>query len=128
LAAKLSEMITRFRGCSLKIQHQSSFELNGLKNGTRKYFENSLKSMQIFQILMGGMNFRKRSQKKQNIFSSEECATTPNQFFYLPPCLLSKLFHLARRCHPKILLKEQVLLAKSGNPPTVYRQFIDIAD
>ena len=32
--------------------------LNGLKNGTRKYFENGLKSMQIFQRLMRGMNRR----------------------------------------------------------------------
>ena len=32
--------------------------LIGLKNGTRKYFENGLKSMQIFQKLMGGMNRR----------------------------------------------------------------------
>jgi hypothetical protein len=32
--------------------------LNGLKNGTPKYFENGLKSMQIFQRLMGGMNRR----------------------------------------------------------------------
>ena len=29
------------------------------------FFENSLKSMQIFQILMGGMNFRERLQKNQ---------------------------------------------------------------
>jgi hypothetical protein len=57
-AAKLSEMITKFGGRILKIQHRSSFDLNGLKNGTRKYFENSLKSMQIFQRLMRGMNGR----------------------------------------------------------------------
>ena len=39
---------------SLKIpllDHAASFDLNGLKNGTRKYFENSLKSMQFFQRL-----------------------------------------------------------------------------
>ena len=29
--------------------------------------------MQIVQILMGGMNFRERSQKKPNVLSSEEC-------------------------------------------------------
>ena len=45
--------------------HAASFDLNGLKNGARKYFENSIKSMQIFQILMGGMNFRQRSQKNK---------------------------------------------------------------
>jgi hypothetical protein len=56
LAAKLSEMIAKFGGRSLKFHHRSSFDLNGLKNGTRKYFENSLKSMQSFQIMMGGMN------------------------------------------------------------------------
>jgi hypothetical protein len=33
-------------------------DLNGLKNGLRKYFENGLKSMQIFQRLMGGINRR----------------------------------------------------------------------
>ena len=58
LTAKLSEMITKSRGHSLKIQNRSSFALNGLKNGTLKYFENSLKSMQIFQILMESMNSR----------------------------------------------------------------------
>ena len=60
LAAKISEIFTNFRGCNLKIQHQTSFDLNGLKNGSTKRFENSLKSMQIFQILMGGMNLRER--------------------------------------------------------------------
>ena len=50
LAAKLSEMIAKFRGRSLKIQPRLSFDLNGLKNGMRKYFENSLKSFQILQI------------------------------------------------------------------------------
>ena len=39
LAAKLSEMIANFWGCSLKIQPQSSFDLNGLKNGTHKYLK-----------------------------------------------------------------------------------------
>ena len=58
LAGKLSEMIIKFGGRSLKIQHRSSFDLNGLKNGTRKYFENGLKSMQIFQRLMRGLNRR----------------------------------------------------------------------
>ena len=38
LAANLSEMITKFRSRSLRIQHQSSFDLNGLKTGTRKYW------------------------------------------------------------------------------------------
>ena len=33
-------------------------DLNGLKNGSLKYFKNGLKSMQIFQRLMGGMNRR----------------------------------------------------------------------
>ena len=28
--------------------------------------------MQIFQILMGGMDFRERTQKKTNVLSSEE--------------------------------------------------------
>ena len=37
-----------------------------------KYFESSIKSMEIFQILMGGMNFRERSQKKP-VLSSKEC-------------------------------------------------------
>jgi hypothetical protein len=65
MEAKLSEMIAKFRGHSLKIQPPSSFDLNDLKSGTPKYFENSLKSLQIFQILMGGMNFWERSQKNQ---------------------------------------------------------------
>ena len=58
LAAKLSEMIAKFQGPSLKIQHRWSFDLNGLKNGTHKYFENILKSMHLFQRLMGTMNCR----------------------------------------------------------------------
>ena len=58
LTAKLSEMITKFRGRSLKIKHQPSFDLNGLINGTCKYFENNLKSMHLFQKLMGTMNCR----------------------------------------------------------------------
>ena len=33
-------------------------DLSVLKNGTRKHFENGLKSMQIFQRIMGGMNCR----------------------------------------------------------------------
>ena len=53
MEAKLSEMITNFRGRNLKIQHWTSFDLNGLKNGSTKIFENSLKSMQTFQMLMG---------------------------------------------------------------------------
>ena len=65
MEAKLSEMIAKFRGHSLKIQPPSSFDLNDLKSGTPKYFENSLKSLQIFQILMVGMNFWERSQKNQ---------------------------------------------------------------
>ena len=32
--------------------------LSNLRNGTRKYFENSLKSMHLFQWLMGAMNCR----------------------------------------------------------------------
>ena len=33
-------------------------DLSVLKNGARKHFENGLKSIQIFQRLMGGMNRR----------------------------------------------------------------------
>ena len=42
LAAKLSGMITKFQGCSLKIQHRSYFDLNGLKNGPSLHFKNRL--------------------------------------------------------------------------------------
>ena len=45
LAAKLSEMITKFQGRSLKIQHRLSFDL---KNGPTKHFENSLKKLHFF--------------------------------------------------------------------------------
>ena len=65
VGSQLSEMITKIRCCNLKIQHWTSFDLNGLKNDSPKNFENSLKSKQIFQILMKGMNFRERSQKTQ---------------------------------------------------------------
>ena len=65
LAAKLSEMITKFRGCSLKIQHWSSFDLNGLKNGPSLHFRHSLKPTHLCQRLMEAMNCRQRSQKNQ---------------------------------------------------------------
>ena len=52
--AKLSDQAEKFGGHNLKIQHWTPFDLNGLKNGATKIFENSLKSMKIFQILMGG--------------------------------------------------------------------------
>jgi hypothetical protein len=58
LAAKLSGMIAKFRGHSLKIQHRLSFDLNGLKNGTTLHFKNSLKLIYLFQRLMGAMNCR----------------------------------------------------------------------
>ena len=50
------ELSKTFRGCSLKIQPQTSFDLNGLKNGSAKHFESSLKSMHLFQRLMEAMN------------------------------------------------------------------------
>ena len=92
LAAKLSKMIAKFQGRSLKIQPWSSFDFNGLKNGTHKYFENSLKSFQIFQILMGGMSFRERSQENPNILSSEECV--PLSFYSLWFTLWSVSLHI----------------------------------
>ena len=49
------------RDCSLKIQHRSFFDLNGLKNGPTKHFENSLKKLHFFQRLRGGMNCWGRS-------------------------------------------------------------------
>ena len=58
LAAKLSEMITKFQGHSLKIQPPSSYDLNSLKNGPSLHFKNSLKSMLLFQRLMGAINCR----------------------------------------------------------------------
>ena len=48
LAAKLSEIITNFRGRNLKIQHRMSFDLNGPKNGQTKHFQNRLKSICFF--------------------------------------------------------------------------------
>ena len=60
LAAKLSEIITKFRGRNLKIQIKCSLTSTGLT----KIFEYSLKSMQIFQVLIGGMNFREKVAKK----------------------------------------------------------------
>jgi hypothetical protein len=58
LAAKLLGIIAKFRGRSLKIQHRLSFDLNGLKNGPTLHFKNSLKSIDLFQRLMGAMNCR----------------------------------------------------------------------
>ena len=58
LGAKLSGTIAKFKGCSLKIQHRLSLELNDLENGPSLHFENSLKSMHLFQRLIGGINLR----------------------------------------------------------------------
>ena len=55
LTAKLSELVKKTRGCNLKIQTRTSFEINGFKNGTAKHFENSFKSMHLFQRLTGGI-------------------------------------------------------------------------
>ena len=52
LAAKLSEIIAKFRGRNLKIQHRTSFDLNGLKNGFANYFKNCIKLMHFFQGLI----------------------------------------------------------------------------
>ena len=49
LAADFSDLPKKFWGRNLKIQPQTSFDLNNLKNGATKYFENSLKSMHFFQ-------------------------------------------------------------------------------
>ena len=79
-------MIANFQGRSLKIQPQLAFEFNGFKNSMRKYFENSLKSFKIFQILMGGMNFKEKSQKtKRPQQCSEECTACK---FFSQPCIL----------------------------------------
>ena len=61
LAAKLSKLSKTFRG---QAQPRTLFDLNGLKNGLSKHFDSCLKSMHLFQRLMGAMNCRKRSQKK----------------------------------------------------------------
>ena len=53
-----------FQGCSLKIHPQTSFDPNGLKNGS-SILKVTLKSMHLFQRLMGAMNCRYRSQKNQ---------------------------------------------------------------
>ena len=44
LAAKLSGLIAKFRGHYLNDLRPQFFDLNGLKNGSFKYFKNSLKS------------------------------------------------------------------------------------
>ena len=40
-------------------------DLHDLENGPSLHFKNGLKSIQIFQILMGGMNRRQRAHKNQ---------------------------------------------------------------
>ena len=54
LAADFSDLPKKFWGRNLKIQPQTSFDLNNLKNGATKYFENSLKSMHFFQLKIDG--------------------------------------------------------------------------
>ena len=56
LAAKLSEMIAKFRGCRLKIQPRPSIDLNGLKNGPSLHFKNSLKQGLLY---LDGRNSQK---------------------------------------------------------------------
>ena len=51
-------------GRSLKIQPRLSFDLIGLENGPTLHFKNSLKSMHLFQRLMGGMNLIGRDRTK----------------------------------------------------------------
>ena len=58
LAAKLSEMITKFRGAASKFIIDRPFDLNGPQNGPFLHFKNSLKSMRWFKRLMGAMNCR----------------------------------------------------------------------
>jgi hypothetical protein len=65
LAAKLSKMITNFQGRSSKFNINHPLTSTASKTSHKSFFENSLKSMQIFQILMGGMSFRERLQKTQ---------------------------------------------------------------
>ena len=55
LGAKISGTIAKFRGCSLKIQHWSSFHLNNLENCPSLQFKNSLKSMHLSHRLMEGI-------------------------------------------------------------------------
>ena len=58
-----------------------SFDLNGLQNSTTKIFEKPLKLTQIFQILVGGMNFRKRLHKNQT-FSAVNSGVGFKVLFY----------------------------------------------
>ena len=54
LAADFSDLPKKIWGRNLKIQPQTSFDLNNLKNGATQYFENSLKSMHFFQLKIDG--------------------------------------------------------------------------
>ena len=71
VTAKLSEMITNFQGCNLKIQDWMSFDLNGLKNGSPKSLKiasNQCKSSKYWwKVWILG-----RVCKKPNVLSSEE--------------------------------------------------------
>ena len=97
LSAKLSGMIAKFRGRSLKIQHRSSIDLNASKTAlpciskivsnqlicSKDWWElrivmNTLEFFNTFWILYHNMyyalmNCRKTSQKKTKVLSSEEC-------------------------------------------------------
>ena len=66
------------------------------QNGPCKCFENSLKSFEIFQILMGGMNFRERSQKKQ-MSSAVRSEKITNLKMSLKSSIMSKLDHQMSR-------------------------------
>ena len=52
LAAKLSKMISKFRGYNLNDLRPQLFDLNGLKNGSAKYSKNCMKSLDFFQGLI----------------------------------------------------------------------------
>ena len=55
----------------------SYFDLNGLNNSPSLHFKNSLKSMHLFQRLIGAMNYWQRLQKNQKssaVRSVKQCA------------------------------------------------------
>ena len=85
LAAKLSKMIAKFRGCSLKIQPQMAS-----KPGMHKYFENNLKLFQIFQAWILGS-----ARKKNQMYTPERSVFFNFTKFknMLQICIFSKMHH-----------------------------------
>ena len=81
----LQKLLQNFEVVTSKFNIKHPLTSMASKNSSTKIFENILRSMQIIQILMGGMNFRKRLQKNQMSSAVRSESFSPWQIFHTPP-------------------------------------------